>query len=304
MNKLFEIRDIDEHFIVFLFGKPILRKKHKVKNYDRRLVREWGLNTLPRATKVTVSMTTFPARIGNVHSAIENLLTQTIKPDRLILWLTEKEFPNREKDLPESLLNLQKFGLTIGWCGYMRSYQKLIPALINYPDDIIVTLDDDFYYPETVLEDLYFSYLKHPKDIHANRTWRGRVSNGKILTNSNSKMLSTKYYDASYKNLLMGYGGVLYPPHSLSNQVFDENKFKSLIFTHDDVWFWAMSVLKKTKTRQVRGFDFSLETIENSQAVGLYKFNGNNAGGITPNMAINIMLHEFPQIEQIMSEEC
>jgi len=151
---------------------------------------------------------------------------------------------------------------------------------------------------------LYFSYLKHPKDIHANRTWRGRVSNGKILTNSNSKMLSTKYYDASYKNLLMGYGGVLYPPHSLSNQVFDENKFKSLIFTHDDVWFWAMSVLKKTKTRQVRGFDFSLETIENSQAVGLYKFNGNNAGGITPNMAINIMLHEFPQIEQIMSEEC
>lgn len=33
----------------------------------------------------------------------------------IILQLSEDEFPNKENDLPENLLKLKEFGLTINW---------------------------------------------------------------------------------------------------------------------------------------------------------------------------------------------
>ena len=55
-------------------------------------------------------------------------------------------FPQREENLPRDLLKLRSFGLTIDWCENLRSYKKLIPAIEKYPDDIIVTADDDVFY--------------------------------------------------------------------------------------------------------------------------------------------------------------
>ena len=37
---------------------------------------------------------------------IEQLLTQSLAPDKIILWLANSQFPNKEKDLPENLLKL------------------------------------------------------------------------------------------------------------------------------------------------------------------------------------------------------
>ena len=43
-----------------------------------------------------------------------------------------------------------------------------------------------------------------------------------------------------------GVGGVLYPPHSLDEQMLDPAQFMALAPTNDDVWFWAAAVSRGT----------------------------------------------------------
>ena len=159
-----------------------------------------GLNKSPRAEKVIVSLTSYKPRINDVKYVIYSLLNQTFAPDKLILWLDEDSFPRREENLPQDLLELQKFGLTIDWCENLRSYKKLIPALEKYPDDIIVTADDDLFYRPDWLKILYDEHLTNPYcvighyvlrvrlNIHGNpypfNTWYSSVNSQRAMLNN------------------------------------------------------------------------------------------------------------------------
>ncbi|MBQ6972263.1 MAG: hypothetical protein IJP86_07890 [Synergistaceae bacterium] len=46
-----------------------------------------------------VSLTSFPARINTVHKTIHSLMLQDMKPNRIILWLTDEEFPNIPRNM-------------------------------------------------------------------------------------------------------------------------------------------------------------------------------------------------------------
>ena len=133
-----------------------------------------GLNRSPRSEKVIVSLTSYKPRINDVKYTIYSLLNQTFPPDKLILWLDEDSFPQREENLPPDLLKLRNFGLTIDWCENLRPYKKLIPALKKFPDDIIVTADDDIFYRSDWLKILYDEHLKNPDCVIAHRAHRIR----------------------------------------------------------------------------------------------------------------------------------
>ena len=208
-----------------------------------------GINTQKREKKLIVSLTSFPDRMKDIHYCIFSLLNQSIKPDEVVLWLAKEQFPNGEYDIPNKVLKLKKNGLTIKFCKDIRSYKKLIPALKEYPEDIIVTSDDDLYYQKDWLEKLYDEYKKNPDCIIGHR---GR----KIQFDSNLKLkeymkwdLVEKNCEPTYKLLMTGAGGILYPPHCFNEKVFDEKTFmKNYKFT-DDIWFWAMAVMNKTKIK-------------------------------------------------------
>ncbi|MBQ7454521.1 MAG: glycosyltransferase family 2 protein [Selenomonadaceae bacterium] len=134
-----------------------------------------GLNKFPRAEKVIVSLTSYKPRINDVKYAIYSLLNQTFPPDKLILWLDEDSFPQREKNLPHDLLELKKFGLTINWCENLRPHTKYFYTLKNYPDDIIVTADDDIFYRPDWLKILYDEHTKFPNCLIAHRCHRLRL---------------------------------------------------------------------------------------------------------------------------------
>lgn len=211
-----------------------------------------GITHKKRQLKIIVSLTSYPARIEEVSYTIYSLLEQSLKPDEIVLWLGHDKFPNKEKDLPDMLLNLRKRGLSIKWCKDIRSYTKLIPTLKLYPDDIIVTADDDIYYPKDWLEKLYQSYQKHPAEIHCHRVH-------KITFDSQRHILPYKEWIQcymtdypTYTNFLTGVGGVLYPPHSLYKDVLKSSLFLKLAPYADDIWFWAMAVMKGTKIRNVK----------------------------------------------------
>ena len=95
--------------------------------------------------EIIISLTTYSLRIHNVYIALESLLNQTIKPNRIILWLAEEEF--NEANLPISVLRLKERGVEIRFCEDYKSYKKLIPTLREFPEAIIITVDDDVIYP-------------------------------------------------------------------------------------------------------------------------------------------------------------
>ena len=297
LSNIFSIRDIDSHYILILLGIQI-RIKHS-HTEPEVILSESGIIQESRKTPVIVSLTSFPDRIHSVHKCIKTLLNQTMKPDKVILWLTEDQFPNKEKDLPEELLELKNYGLTIDWCENIFSYKKLIPALQKYPNAIIVTTDDDIYYAKDTVETLYNSYLKNPKSIHAHRYARLKIKNVRI-SDIPSRILYTKTFSKpSFLNRLTGCGGVLYPPGSLNKEIFNREFFLNNLKTHDDIWFWASAVMNGTKIQAVKGYKESLYTIEGSQSCALCKINRT----CTTNNAYETLLKYYPQILDIIKEK-
>ncbi len=199
-----------------------------------------------RSPKLIVTLTSFPERMYDIHFTIYSLLNQSLKPDAVILWLAPSQFPNGENDIPEAVLKLKDNGLTIKWCEDLRSYKKLIPALKEFPKDILVTADDDIFYPINWLELLYAGYLRDPKSVQCHRGHRLQFDkDGNILPYKKWKH-RINHDIASFHNFFTGAGGVLYPPHTLYRDIADVKLFQKLAPNADDIWFWAMAVLADT----------------------------------------------------------
>lgn len=214
---------------------------------------ELGLNKdshiVTSSPDVTVSITSYAKRVKNVHHTIISLLSQSCRPDRLKLWLAEDEYSRAT--LPLHLLQLEQYGLEIGFCQDIGSYKKLLPTLECCPDDIVITFDDDVIYPPDQIEQLLKGYEQYPNSIICHRAHRIIKNNiGKPLPYAKWELDSTQP-NLSDDLLPVGIGGVLYPPHSLHKEVFNQQAFMQLCPTADDLWFKAMSLKANVKVKLV-----------------------------------------------------
>jgi len=203
--------------------------------------------------KIIASLTTYPARVNAVHLTIESILEQTLKPDEIVLWLAKDEFVNI-KSLPKELENLTKKGVTIKWCDKnLKSFNKLIYSLIEYPEDIIITFDDDMIYDKDCIKLLYDGYCRYPQYIQCHRALRIVCKDKKILPyNDWTWEIKSKHTKPSYANFFTASSGVLYPPHCFHKDVLKDEIFLKLCPKEDDLWFWAMAVLNQTKINVVK----------------------------------------------------
>ena len=297
MKKLFSFRDFDTHYILTFLGIQI-NIRHKV-NFDYKPAVEYGVTRDKRSPQLIVSLTSFPARIDKIHLTINTLLRQNTKPDRVVLWLTESQFPN---GLPDSLTRLLDLGLEIKYCEDLRSYKKLVPSLREFPEDIIVTADDDMYYKEDWLEGLYNAYLENPKNIYTRRGCRTRVIDGKIEVIKPRDYNFEYNFPTDYNNLLMGGSGTLYPPHSLHNDIFNSDLIKSLIPTHDDIYFWVMGILNDTKVGVVGGFGYSFYCTDAASENGLCLNNTSSGSGMSSEEALKTISEKYPEIIDKLKE--
>ena len=298
------VQYFDGHIVINLFGL-LIRITHSFK-YKCPEVKECGVTENPE--KIVVSLTSFPQRINIVVKTIKTLLTQTKKPDVVLLWLAPEQFPNGEADLPQELLDLKQYGLTIDWYKDIRSYKKIIPTIKKYPDSVIITTDDDIYYAPNTVETLYNSYLEHKNEVQAHRCdWLKLDEDENSATAIKWEKTRELYLDkhrgqASYHNRLTGYGAVLYPPNCFYKDVCDEELIKNTIPTHDDVWLWAMTILNGYKTRLVKGYSESINYVEDSQQYGLCKINKKGVG-MSLEEAYEIITKQYPQIMEILESE-
>ena len=257
--------------------------------------RVWGhtwKNARDEALQIIISLTSFPGRIKTVDQTIETLLEQTWKADRVVLWLAESQFPKKDRELPKKLLALRERGLEIRWCEDWRSYKKLIPSLNEFPNDIIVTADDDLLYPRNWLEPLVYAYLKTPHCIQARRAHEVSFVDKNTLAPYGvwKKEIGRRF--PSFNNFLTGGGGCLFPPNCLDSDVLDASKFQSLCPHGDDIWFWAMAVKKGTKIN-VPEESFALHFAEGTQEIALWR--GNVTGGEN-DRALSRVLSAYPEV--------
>lgn len=262
-------------------------------------ISELGIAPEERNERLIVSLTSFPARIKTVRYTIESIMLQTKKPNMIVLWLGSDKFPNQEKDLPKSLLRLKPFGLTIKWCKDIRSYTKLIPSLETFPNDIIVTVDDDVWYPPEWLERLFNSYLSEPNIIHAHRCLRVTSDHGAIDKYVNWKFQNFAPQAPSYLWHFTGTGGVLYPPHCFHKDICNREKFLRMAPSVDDIWFWAMAVLQRTKCKIV---DFNIFDFEGVFIVNNISLWTNNVFDKNDE-ALALIMTEYPELKNLILDE-
>ena len=213
--------------------------------------------------ELVVSLTSYPPRFPTLVRTLRSLLSQSIRPDRVVLWIAHQDLAA----LPQDVLSLIPFGLDIRGCDDLRSYTKIIHSLEAWPDAYIVTAADDLYYEPQWLNTLVSGVTPGEKVIVCRRAHRPDLS--KPYRDWRFDVIT----DGTIEDDLFptGVGGVLYPPNSLHPDTVDR-RFMNLCPTADDVWLYWMGRKAGCKYRQVGG-GFAQIAWRETQAVTLGSIN-------------------------------
>lgn len=217
--------------------------------YPRKYLKYRSYNSKNNSNnpRVIVSLTTFPKRIETVHYVIESLLMQSVVPDKIVLCLSKNEYPENYK-LPESLTKLLSDRFEIIWGDEnLKPHNKYYYTMLKYPDDIIITVDDDGFYRKHMVKKLMKSYMKYPTAVSCLRAHKMKFDkDGSVLPYNKWDYETLTFNKPSHKLLATGVGGVLYPPHALDDRAFDKEKIKELCWKADDIWLKVMEILNDT----------------------------------------------------------
>ena len=211
-----------------------------------------------------VSLTSHAARFATLAPTLQALLRQTVQPDRVILWLDEGD----EDCLPADLRALP--GLEIRLCPAWRSYKKIVPTLLAYPDAYVVTADDDLYYGPDWLRGLVEA-AQGGAGIACHRAHRVEMQHGRPAP-----------YEAWAQNLRApetgplvfptGVAGVIYAPGVFHPDITRDDLFMRLAPGADDIWLYWMHRLAGSAPVKIGGPVRLLEW-QGSQAVSLRAVN-------------------------------
>ncbi|EOS52877.1 hypothetical protein [Adlercreutzia caecimuris] len=239
------------------------------------LLREWeelltrGEGEGSQEGGAVVSLTSYPARIGTVHKAVESLMCQSVVPSRIELWLAVEQFPYGEAELPQPLLDLAGGQFVIRWCDDIKAHKKYFYALQEHPNSPIVTVDDDLWYASDTIEKLLEAHRLFPGAVCARRVKRiGFKPDGSIAPYREWPLCAVPL-EPRTDLLATGVGGVLYPPGCMDDRVFDKELLMRVCPNSDDLWLKAMQFVKGTPT-VLSDSGFEARHLEGTQETSLY----------------------------------
>jgi hypothetical protein len=221
--------------------------------------------------ELIISVTSYPPRFETLAGAIRSLLFQSVKVDRIILFVGNGE----RALLPTSVCDLEQAGLEIRETADLGPFTKLVPALTLFPDALIATADDDVVYPTDWAQSLLEGHRRQSQAVICHRAHRMRYLADDLLAPYEEWDLDVQDESCrtpSYDLVATGVGGVLYPPRCLHEHVFRAADFLRLCPTGDDLWFHWMAALVGTPTLKVGG-RFQCKYTPGSQKVALWHVN-------------------------------
>jgi len=199
-------------------------------------------------------------------------MNQTIKPDKIILWLCREECQGIQ--LPKELLRLEKIGLTIRYVDEnLMGHKKLLYAKEEYPDDLIITVDDDVVYSRKLVEKLYNGYKEHPDCVCCNMAHKITIEDGMPQKYDNWVGGTPGLGGVSSYFLALGVGGILYPPDCFDKEYFCRDLIKKLALTADDLWNKIMEIKVGVRVYKVNKSSKALFVIIGTQKKSLGQIN-------------------------------
>ncbi len=241
--------------------------------------------------ELIISLTSYRPRFGTLAHTLRCLVSQTVKPDRVILWISQEDAPF----LPKSVTKLQRYGVDIRTTEDIGSYKKIIPALLAFPDAIIVTADDDIFYEADWLEALVSGWNGEPKQIVCHRAHKITLNDNGLPRPYNEWILNVRESRVSTSLFPTAGRGALFPPGSLAHNVTDHNLFLRLCPNADDLWLYWMS-RKAGATFKPVAPPRPCVTWPGSQTIGLYTHNM-FAGGNDEKIRNLVVEFGFPNLD-------
>lgn len=194
-----------------------------------------------------VSLTSYALRFSTLPLTLKCLLSQTMKPDKILLWIAHED----KQYLTNDILKLQEVGLEIGYYQNIGPFTKIIPTLEAYPDHFIVTADDDAYYWPVWLEEMVLTWNGNINNIIAHRVHKIRLNENDLPIEYNKwDFDSFNTQMTSPLNFATGLAGVFYPPGTFHPDVLKRDMFLQLCPKADDVWLYWMSRLNGSMVRR------------------------------------------------------
>lgn len=218
---------------------------------------------------IIVSLTSFPERIHQLWITIATLLNQEYENLHVILWVSQEQFSSIDT-LPRRLLALQYKGLEICFVpNDLRPHKKYFYVMQQFPNNNVVTVDDDIIYHPHLIGALVKAHKQYPDCVICNRGIN--ICRGSYTT--------WKYADIRQAgiptNEIMptGIGGVLYPSGCYNKKyIFDVGVIKQTCLNGDDLWLNFVTRSIGTKV-VLTGFRTGLVTLLSSQSSALCKSN-------------------------------
>ncbi|WP_051537729.1 hypothetical protein [Treponema sp. C6A8] len=220
---------------------------------------------------IIISLTSYPARLSNLHFVIRSLLKQSLQAEKIILYLGTD---TKDSDIPQRLKDLTKYNFEIR-TGYedIKPHKKYFFAMQEYPEHIIVTVDDDIMYHKDFLKDLYNSYKKYPDSVQARRVTKLTSENGNLNEYAKFEYKYKSLLTPSHSLLAIGCGGVLYPPEAFTKDDFNADLIKETCLNTDDIYLKYLEVKNDRKVVFVPSKYEKDLSVRNTQDSGLFHIN-------------------------------
>lgn len=249
---------------------------------------------------LVVSLTSYPKRYGVLEHTLNCLQNQTVKPDKIVLWVARED----KDQLPANVVAMNKRGISIRTCEDIKSYKKIIPSLKAYPDAFIATADDDVYLDRHWLSDMTETW-KRAGGIICTRAHGIRQDQKGRLLPYNDWAYEVKGPMTSARLFPTTGLGVLYPPKALPEETTDKKLFMSLAPVADDVWMYFMD-LRGGNNITLIDVPRALVMWEDSQNTRLWNLNmnGGNDNAIRAMVKAFGLPAAFQKDETTFSKDC
>ena len=107
--------------------------------------------------RIIISLTTWNKRINNIPVVLDTIFKQTVTPDLVVLNLAIDEV------VPEDVQHyIDSHSIEVNRVSDTKVYKKLIPTLKKYPNDCVISIDDDWLYPDGMIEDFVKMHNRYP----------------------------------------------------------------------------------------------------------------------------------------------
>lgn len=174
---------------------------------------------------IIVSLSTSPKRIFKIESVLQCILkNQTLIPDKIVLnlpYVFKRNNSTFKDPLPSYIINNEK--IHINFTEDIGPITKILPTtkLYSDPDAIIISIDDDIWYPPHMIEQLVSVARKYPNAV---------------VTGSASHIGKRTENGIQYVDFIEGFNGVLYRQKHLANFPIEEiSKFPRACYLGDDL---------------------------------------------------------------------